>query len=611
MPDNAARNDLPRRGFLQSMMAVPLAVSTVNAQEAPPSRVRLEPFDYSGVRLLPSRFRDQYQATRDFYLALPDDDLVHGFRVQAGLPAPGKHLDGWCRASTEGVFGQWLSGMARMAKAAGDSAMRDKAAKLMTAWAQCFEKTGGVGGHYSFDKTFCGLLDLHLYTGNPDALPLLRRITAVAAKTLHRARQLATPADPQAASGGNSEWYTLSENQYRAFLATGDSVFRDFGDIWRYEAYWSRFQDTSAPAPRRVHAYSHVNSFNGAPLAYAVSGDERYLRMARNAYGFVRNTQMFATGGFGPGERLVGYEGDLGRALEMHADTAEIPCGSWAGFKLSRYMLNYTGDARYGDWIERLVYNGIGAALPMAGNGETFYYADYHTGSGTRSYLWDHWPCCSGTYIQAVADYPNLIYFRDPSGLYINLFVPSEVTWRQSGQPVKLTQETKYPESEEIHWRIDTEIPVSASIRFRVPDWADTATVEVNGAAVSVDIRPSTWAAVSRTWHNGDRIVIRVPMRLRAEAVDKEHPDRVAILYGPVVLVEDLRFNLGLQLPPGRHRPEDLARRLRAESGDPLVFQVVDPPGQAIRSGRFYPYYDSPPAIPYRMYHDFTRNELA
>jgi DUF1680 family protein len=593
------------------MMAVPLAASAADTRQTPSSRVRLEAFDYSGVRLLPSRFRDQYQATRDFYLALPNDDLVHGFRVQAGLPAPGKHLDGWCRTTTEGVFGQWLSGMARMAKATGDAALRDKAASLMTGWAQCFEKTGGVAGHYSFDKTFCGLLDLHLYTGNPDALPLLRRITAAAAKTLHRARQLATPADPQAASGGNSEWYTLSENQYRAFLATGDSAFRDFGDIWRYEAYWSTFLDTAAPAPRRVHAYSHVNSLNGAPLAYAVSGDERYLRMARNAYDFVRRTQMFATGGFGPGERLVGYEGDLGRALEMHADTAEIPCGSWAGFKLSRHMLAYTGDARYGDWIERLLYNGIGAALPMAGNGETFYYADYHTGSGTRSYLWDHWPCCSGTYIQAVSDYPNLIYFRDPSGLYINLFVPSEVTWRQSGQLVRLTQETKYPESEEIQLRIDTEIPVSASIRFRVPDWANTATVEVNGAAVSVDIRPSTWAAVSRTWRNGDRITIRVPMRLRAEAVDKQHPDRVAILYGPVALVEDLRFNLGLQLPPGHHAPEDLAARLRPEAGNPLGFEVADPPGQAIRSGRFYPYYDSPPGIPYRMYHDFTRNELA
>ncbi len=524
-------DNLPRRGFLQSVISVPFAVSAANAAQAgPPSRVRLESFDYSGVRLLPSRLRDQYQATRDFYAALPDDDLVHGFRVQAGLPAPGKPLDGWCRTTTEGVFGQWLSGMARMAKTTGDRGLREKSAKLMSAWAQCFQKNSRVGGHYAFDKFFCGLLDLHLYTGNPDALPLLRRITEVARKTLPRARQLATPADQQAAAGGNSEWYTLSENPYRAFLATADSAFREFGDIWRYDAYWTKFLNTSAPKPLRVHAYSHVNSFNGLPLGYAASGDERYLQMARNACKFIRDSQMFAAGGFGPGERLVGYDGDLGRALEMHADTAEVPCGSWAAFKLSRYMLNYTGEALYGDWIERIVYNGIGAALPMAGNGETFYYGDYRTGSGTKYYLWDHWPCCSGTYIQAVADYPNLIYFRDPSGLYINLFVPSEVTWQQSGQSLKLTQQTKYPESDEVELRIEATDPVSASIRFRVPSWANTASVQVNGEAASVEARPSTWAVLSRTWRSGDRISIRIPMQLRAEVVDKEHPDRLAIL---------------------------------------------------------------------------------
>ncbi len=603
---------LPRRSFLRSMVSIPFAVSAANAQEArPPSRASLKSFDYSGVRLLSGRLRDQYQAARDFYAALADDDLVHGFRVGAGLPAPGKSLDGWCRVDSAVVFGQWLSGMARMAKATGDPVMRDKAGKLMAAWAQCFEKTGSVGGHYTFDKFFCGVLDLHLYTENPDALPLLRRITAAAEKALPRARQLATPADQQAAAGENSEWYTLSENLYRAFLVTGDSEFRDFGDVWRYESYWSRFLNTSSPPPLRVHAYSHVNSFNGLPLAYAVGGDERYLRMARNAWNFIRESQMFATGGFGPGERLAGYEGDLGRALEMHADTAEVPCGSWAGFKLSRYMLTYTGEARYGDWIERLVYNGIGAALPMKGNGETFYYGDYRIGSGTKYYLWDHWPCCSGTYIQAVADYPNLIYFHDQSGLYINLFVPSEITWRQSGQTVKLTQETKYPESEEIKMRIETSGSFSAPIRFRVPEWAKTASVQVNGEAVPVEIRPGTWAVLSRTWMDADRIQIRVPMQLRAEAVDKQHPDRVAILYGPVVLVEDLRFNLGLQMPPGRHGVEELAARLRPEAEHPLHFQVVDPPGQAVHSGSFFPYYEAAANLPYRMYHDFTHNELA
>ena len=439
---------------------------------------------------------------------------------------------------------------------------------------------------------------------------MLRRFTASAAKSLHQARQLATPAQPQAAAGNNSEWYTLSENQYRAFLSTGDSFFKDFGDIWKYQPYWSRFRETDAPPPLRVHAYSHVNSFNGLPLAYAITGDESHLQTARNACTFIRNTQMFATGGYGPGERLVGYQGDLGRALELHADTAEVPCGSWAAFKLSRYMLSYTGEAQYGDWIERLIYNGIGAALPMAGNGETFYYADYRVGSGTKYYLWDHWPCCSGTYIQAVSDYPNLIYFHNESGLFINFFLSSEVTWQPAGQPVKLTLETNYPESEVIDLRIETSQPVSTAISFRVPNWADTASVQINGNAAPVEIRPATWARISRTWSDGDRVTIRIPMHLRAEPVDQEHPDRVAILYGPVVLVEDMRFNLGLQMPPGRHTPEDLASRMRAKTPGSLNFEVIDPPGQAIRSGRFYPYYAAPPNLPYRMYHDFTHSEM-
>jgi uncharacterized protein len=594
-----------------SVTAVPATAAALGASAAPGPRPVLESFDYAGVRLLPGRFLDQYRATREFYLGLSEDNAVHGFRVQAGLPAPGRNPGGWCSSGTGLVFGQWLSGMARMAKATDDTALRDKAVRMMNAWAVCFQRTGQPGAHYPFDKTFCGLLDLHLYAGVPEALPLLQQLTAAASRSLPRARQLATTADQQAAAGGNEEWYTLSENQYRAYLATGDPVYRDFGDVWRYEAFWSRFLDTSRPAPLRVHAYSHINSFNGLPLAYAASGDERYLRMARNACDFVHGTQMFASGGFGPGERLVGYDGDLGRALELHADTAEVPCGSWAGFKMSRYMLNYTGEARYGDWIERLVCNGIGAALPMQGDGETFYYGDYHTGSGTRSYLWDRWPCCSGSYIQAVADYVNLIYFRDAKGLYINLFVPSEVTWTQGGKPVKLTQETEYPAQGETRLRIETAGPVTAAIRFRVPDWATQMSVEVNGEPVKVAVRPSSWAAIERLWQNGDRVTVRIRLELRAEAVDAQHPDRVAILFGPVLLVEDLRFNLGLQMQPGRHSPADLAARLIPETGKPLRFEVLDPPGQVVRSGRFFPYCDAPAGLPYRMYHDFSRSELA
>jgi DUF1680 family protein len=594
-----------RREFLGSLTAAAALganAKTTNTTE----RCKIETFDYSNVRLHASRFRSHYEATRDFYFGLNEADLVHGFRVEAGLPAPGKGLDGWCRKDSSVVFGQWLSGMARMAKAGEDYAMRDKAARLMHAWSETFAARPRASKHYPFDKMVCGLLDMHLYTGNPDALPLLKKLTETARTQLGRTRSLASPKDQQAAAGDCEEWYTLSENLYRAFLVTGDELYKDFGDVWRYEAYWSRFADTAKPEPLRVHAYSHVNSFSSAAMTYQATGDERYLRIARNAYDFVEQSQMFAAGGYGPGERLVGYDGELGRALELHADTAASGCGTWSGFKLARYLMSYTGEARYGDWIERLLYNGIGAALPMAGEGETFYYSDYRIGSGTKYYLWDHWPCCSGTHIQDVADYYNVLYLHDEAGLYVNQFVPSEVTWARGAEQLRLRLQTEYPASERIEMRLAAEKPVKAAIRVRIPNWAEKVTIRVNGIASVVDASGGEWAAVEREWHDGDRIEMRVPMSLRAEEVDAQHPHRLAILYGPVVLVEDLRFNLGLRMLPGHHSTEELQERLRPMD-QPLHFRVVDPPGQVVHSGGFFPYWEAKKDLPYRMYHDFSK----
>ena len=105
------------------------------------------------------------------------------------------------------------------------------------------------------------------------------------------------------------------------------------------------------------------------------------------------------------------------RPRRRSSDTARTPskraCGSWAAFKLSRYLIAFTGEARYGDWAERILYNGIGAALPVTAEGKTFYYSDYRLAGGMKVYYWDALPCCSGTYIQAVADYHNIIYYKD------------------------------------------------------------------------------------------------------------------------------------------------------------------------------------------------------
>src|SRR5262245_35913397 len=140
--------------------------------------------------------------------------------------------------------------------------------------------------------------------------------------------------------------------------------------------------------------------------------------------------------------------GNLGVALESRQNTCETPCCTWAAFKMARYLMTFTGEARYGDWIEKLFYNGIGAALPITDNGKSFYYADYSVGGAYKTYARSTYTCCAGTYIQAVAEYTNLIYFHDADSLYVNLYVPSEVTWQKGNAAIKLTQETSYPEAE-------------------------------------------------------------------------------------------------------------------------------------------------------------------
>lgn len=548
--DQPTEDRILRRDFLKT---APLAVAAVmSTPAAAESRIRasvaLEPFDYDGVQLRPSRWLSQMQTARDFYLEVSDDDILHGWRVAAGLPAPGKPLGGWCGKNSNTVFGQWLSGMARVYRATNDTEIREKASRLLTGWAKTVKPDGDCRmNHYPFEKLVCGLVDMHVYGGNPEALPLLVKVTSSASKRLSRERIAAAPWPSNLHSGRPGEWYTLSENLYRAYIASGQELFREFGDVWLYSAYWDKFAETSAPEDAwGVHAYSHVNTFSSAALAYAVTGEAHYLATLTNGYDFLQRTQCFATGGYGPAERIVRADGSLGRSLDMRMDSFETPCGSWAGFKMTRYLLGFTGEARYGDWTERLLYNGIGAALPLRPGGKNFYYSDYLLTGAIKVYDEGNFTCCSGSLFQDVADYHNIIYFKDPNALYVNLYVPSEVVWKRPGGAVKLIQQTDYPEAETSTLRIEPERKGAAfALKFRVPQWSRDVSAKVNGAPQDMEAEPGTWASIERAWASGDTVEITIPLRFRIQPVDLQHPTRVAVLRGPVVYVLDA----------GRHEP--------------------------------------------------------
>ena len=581
------------------------------------TRRRIQAFDYRGVTLRDSRWKQKVAETREFYLNLSNDDILHGFRLAAGMPAPGNALGGWCAKDCQGVFGQWLSGMARLYRATGDAAYRDKASLLLGEWA----KTIGPDGdfrmrHYSYDKTVCGLVDMQMYADDPAAVPLLDRMTDWAVRTLNRDNQSLILGQNTLYSGKPGEWYTLAENLYRAYQLTGNPKYKDFGDVWLYHQYWNKFADTAQPTDAQgVHAYSHVNTFSSAAMAYGVSGDPVYLRIIKNAYDFLQNTQCFATGGYGPNEHLLRADGaSLGKAIETRSDTFETGCGSWAGYKLGRYLMEFTGDARYGDWIERLVYNGAGAALVPSGNGKNFYYSDYRVNGGMKVYNVDTFTCCSGTFIQDMADFHNLIYYKDAASLYVNLYLPSEVTWSRPEGSVTVVQETGYPETETVTLTMQMQRAQSFALKLRVPAWAQGMTVAVNGSAAGVPCPPGDWAVVARTWHPGDRVEVRIPLRFRMQPVDQQHPTRVAIVRGPVVMAIGFDYHdPDFMLPDNE---DDLNKWLVPCDAPPppsvwgphftctpATFNIQRPDGRRAKL-QLRPFYDMPEDYPYLVYVD-------
>jgi uncharacterized protein len=185
--------------------------------------------------------------------------------------------------------------------------------------------------------------------------------------------------------------------------------------------------------------------------------------------------------------------------------------------------------------MERVLYNTALGAKPIQLDGSAFYYSDYNF-EARKGFHPDKWPCCSGTLPQLAADYRISAYFRDDRGVYVNLFTPSTVTWSQSGARCSLRQTTDYPYDSRIQIDVTTSVPATFSVFLRVPEWANGARLAVNQARDSRALAPGTFVEIRREWKSGDRIELDLPLPMRLDPVDRQHPETVALLSGPLVL---------------------------------------------------------------------------
>jgi hypothetical protein len=146
--------------------------------------------------------------------------------------------------------------------------------------------------------------------------------------------------------------------------------------------------------------------------------------------------------------------------------------------------------------------------------------------------------CCVGTGMENHTKYNDSIYFHGKDDLYVNLFIPSRLKWEEKG--VTLEQKTNYPHSDQVELRFTAKTPVSLALKVRTPQWATGGLrFELNGKALTATSTPGSYAEIKRAWKTGDVLQFTVPMTTRTESTP-DNPNKLAFLYGPLVLAGDL-----------------------------------------------------------------------
>lgn len=533
-----------RRQFLKST-AIALT-SSLNA-----ARSRTEPlkeFSYADVRLTGGLLKRQYDDLHSHYLSLDNDRLLKVYRQRAGLPAPGEDMGGWYDAKgfvPGHTLGQYISGLARYYSTTKDPACAEKVRALVKGYAATLATDGYPYASevaattwpcYVLDKYEAGLIDAYKLVGDATARDVLVEVIKGAIPHIPDHTYDRGPNSPKQAP--YDEPYILPENLFNTYELTADKKYLDMARLYLLDhEYFDPLAQNRNLLPGK-HAYSHMIALSSAARAYEMLGESKYLDAIHNAWNMVETTQQFASGGWGPKEAfVVPGEGKLGESLTSTGDHFETPCGVYAHTKLARYLIRFTAESHYGDSLERIIYNALLASRNPGGDGEYFYYSNYGA-RATKGYYKRKWPCCSGTLIQSVADYVLNIYFRGRNSLYVMLYTPSEVRWTTNGIPVSVSQQTTYPDTGEIELRITTPHPVSFTLHLRIPGWLESpASISINGKSVSEPAQPKTFAAIHRRWRDGDTVHLQLPLPLRVEPIDDKHPERVALMRGPQMLV--------------------------------------------------------------------------
>jgi DUF1680 family protein len=517
------------------------------------------PFPMAQVRLLPhSVFHDSQEWNRGYMARLGADRLLYTFRANAGLPVgSAKPLGGWEQpdngqrsSELRGHFGgHFLSASAQCA-ALGDREAKAKGDYMVAEMAKCQQRLGGKylsafpstwfdrlekgervwAPFYTIHKIMAGMFDMYRLAGNQQALQVLEHMAAwvdewTAPKSEEHMQQILTV-----------EFGGIAETLYHLAAATNEDRWAKVGDRFQKKRFLNPLA-ARRDELRGLHANTHIPQVIAAARRYEISGDSRFRDLAEYFFYEVTNARSYVTAGTSNAEAWLAPPRRLAAELKQSVNTAECCC-AYNMLKLARHLYGWNPDPAFFDYYERSLLNHrIGTIRPKLGY--TQYYLSLAPGVWKTFNTEDQtfW-CCTGTGVEEYSKLNDSIYWRDNQGLFVNLFIPSELDWTEQGFKIRL--ETDFPASPDITLTVLAAKPDPMTVRLRIPGWLESApAVKLNGKFLDASAAPGSYLVLNRAWKTSDKIEMRLPMHLRVEALPDD-PHTQAFLYGPLVLAGDL-----------------------------------------------------------------------
>jgi uncharacterized protein len=514
---------------------------------------KVHEFKLSDVKILYGPFLNAQQVDLKYILALDPDRLLAPFLKDAGIKPLKDNYPNWETSGLDGhTGGHYLSALSLMYVTTSDKELLRRINYMVDWLDKCQQKNGNgyVGGipnaHamwseiaagntaavktrwvplYNIHKLYAGLLDVYRYTNNKKALNVVIKLSDWfydLTKNL---------SDDQIQDILKTEHGGINESLAQVAAITGNKKYLDLAIRVSHKAILD-------PLIQKKNKLSglHANTQIPKVIGFKSIADATDNAVWDSAAVFFWNTVVdkwsVSIGGNSVREHFHPAD-DFSSMIETNQGPES--CNTYNMLKLTEMLYNTDPDTKYIDYYERALFNHILSSENPTKGGFVYFTQmrprHYRVYSQPQESFW----CCVGTGMENHAKYGEMIYAHDDNSLYVNLFIASELNWKEKG--IKLTQSTRFPYKDFSTLKLEMLKPGKFVLKIRKPAWANASEIKiaVNAKNTSDFKVENNYIILSRSWKNDDEITIKMPMHIAVEYLPDGSP-WASVKYGPIVL---------------------------------------------------------------------------